>query len=215
MAFAGVLPGVLSSAAGTGGLSAALRLVASPRARALPAKMHFPNPKLRDLAAPRASSARQAAASRGARVITSAAAPFADLRARICSPAAAIHAGFGVVPHYSFVVLKPPTPSMRTPTLMVAYCTGEETGACLGDPEPSPSFFQKLSIFWTNALLWGAKHIPGTILLGLCVWIGLLNLKGENTALDVVSVCEKAYKVYKLLSKALPIIVDFIRIFIR
>ncbi|CAN6196467.1 unnamed protein product [Urochloa humidicola] len=133
MPFAGVRPDILLSAAGTDGLFAAppfaLRLVTSPCARALPEKMNFPNPKLHDLAAPRASSARQAAASHGAGAIT--ATPFADLRARICSPTVAIEVGFGVVPPCSFVVLKPPTCCKQTywefEAHLRTFCSNEDS----------------------------------------------------------------------------------------
>ncbi|KAF0923214.1 hypothetical protein E2562_003425 [Oryza meyeriana var. granulata] len=57
------------------------------------------------------------------------------------------------------------------------------------------------------------KHRVTSLVISTCLFVGLLAFKEDEKATVAVTICDKAHKLYNVLSKIAPIAVDFIRMF--
>uniref|UniRef100_A0A0E0ILP9 Uncharacterized protein n=2 Tax=Oryza TaxID=4527 RepID=A0A0E0ILP9_ORYNI len=107
------------------------------------------------------------------------------------------------------------------PSLQDAVGPVAAVDAVLRDPPPPQEPRDKIAAF----IEFLKKHSLNLLILALCLFVGALAFKGEEKvivavtdeekAIIAVKVCDKANKIYNILSKIAPIVVDFIRIFGR
>uniref|UniRef100_A0A0E0M2W7 Uncharacterized protein n=1 Tax=Oryza punctata TaxID=4537 RepID=A0A0E0M2W7_ORYPU len=206
MALTGVRTGALRSAAAVDGTAALLAAARTP----LPLRLHlapaaagtgdsstarFPNGRNADSPASAGSTATTVGCQRRIRAVP------LPLRLHLAAAAAAAGIGKGRTATMPLCCKKEgmafdsPVSSLHDTVVPVE---------AVSDPSPPPlGFLGRLRLFLK-------KHLLNSSVLSISIFVGFLAFKQDKKATVVVTVCDKAHKVYNILIKITPIALDLI-----